>query len=148
MDLTSLRTLLGMIAVHYPSFKKHISNDDGGLNSYIINEWHRLIGYMDFDDAVRRFDQYLKLPDGNKYAPDIKWFLSDKGQEKNETFHAPIKHRWHLEFRRSDTEKRNGRLFDEEGREYIVDPLDESGFYYNERGDICQSGKVVFRWVG
>lgn len=145
MDLMSVGKLLGTICIHYPAFKNHCMTEDNKINRLVAQEWYRLIGYMDYEEALTKFDQYLKLPEGNKFAPDVKWFLSSKSDKKErEYFHHRTHHQWHLEFMKSDKEHRHGRLYDEEGREYIVDPLNEDGFYYDGMGRICQSGKVVF----
>lgn len=146
MDMTSLGNLLGTIAIHYPSFKKHITNEDGKINKHIINEWYRLIGYMDFQEALAKFDQYLKLPEGNKYAPDVKWFLSSKSdKQEREVFHVQSHHQWHIEFPRQDKQRMHGRVYDEEDREYVHDPLYEDGYHYDREGHICTlDGKVAF----
>lgn len=140
MNLGEIAQLLDSISVHYPSFRKSIETTDGRISETHLKEWYRRIGFMDYEDADAKLTRYLSLPDGNKFPPNVSWFLNNKAptEAKQKTFvgHDPD--------RKFKIEKRGYRyrLFDEEGREYGT-PGDESDFYYDNMGRICQSGKVV-----
>lgn len=133
MDIHEIGNLLERIMVHYPTFEKQVIKD-GKLSRAVGEEWHRLIGFLTFDDAVARLDSYLMSED-NKKPPMATDFLKHKPKKEVETFHAPISHQWRVE---------KGRLFDEEDREYVVDPTDELPFYYDEEGNICQGKTIRF----
>ena len=140
MSLESLSNLLATISIHYPSFRKHISNEDGTFSKHVLNEWYRLIGYMDYEEALKRFDTYLMQ--GNKYAPDISYFAVKRKEEP--VFQSNQKHVYHLEFRDWDRQRIHGRLYDEEGREYVHNPVYEDGYHYDQMGRICIiSGQVA-----
>ena len=150
MDLKSVGDLIATICIHYPGLKKNCETSDGKLNKNFAEEWLRQIGYLDYDEALRRFDQYLKLPEGNKYAPDVRWFLGMKHNEgqKEETTYTKTANKWHLVFSRADKEQKHGRLFDEEDREYVHDPLYEDGYHYDAYWNICTAdGRVIYRRI-
>lgn len=140
MDRSQIGKLLGVISIHYPGFK-------GGHNpEATAEEWYRIIGYLDYEDALRKLDEYMASDDGRK-PPMAMDFRKSSGSAATarEYFHAETRHQWHLEFMRNDPERTHGRLYDEEGREYVHDPVYEDGYHYDYMGRICtMSGKVVF----
>lgn len=150
MDLQQIGNLLSKIGIHYPNFKKHCSTEDGKMISKnFAEEWYRVIGYLDFEEALRKFDQYLKLPEGNKYPPDVKWFLAEKTAHKeSKIFHAPVRGKRHLEFMPWDQQHLHGRMRDEEEREYVHNPTYEDGYHYDRQGNICDlNGNIIWHWA-
>lgn len=137
MDRTDTMKLLDKIAVHYPSFK---------VNLAAAEEWERLIGYMDLQEALDRLDDYLMQESGNNHAPGIRWFKRSAPEKKqDEVFHAPIKHTWHLEFLKWDEKRMHGRCYDQDDYEYVHDPTYEDGYHYDQYGRICTiDGRVAF----
>lgn len=134
MDLNSVGKLLATISVHYPSFKKHCDNGEGKISKAFAEEWLRVIGFMDYDEALAKLDQYLKLPEGNKFAPDVKWFLSHKAEKKEEWVNPEFN------FDRLD---HKGRLIDAEGRMYAFPDKPDELYHYDKNGHIVDS-KGVF----
>lgn len=136
MDTNGICRLLGIISIHYPKMKEHFINADGKMNKNVVDEWHRCIGYMDYEEALKKFDTYLKMSEGNKFAPDVKFFMSKSSSTAaRKEVHYNTKHKWHLD--------KYGRLFDEEDREYANPALPNERYYYDEMGRICQKGRVV-----
>ncbi len=133
MDLNEIGDLLERITIHYPAFEKQISKD-GRMSKAVAEEWHRLIGFLTFEDALKRFDAYL-MSDDSKKPPMATDFLKHKARKKDDIYHAPIEHIWKIV---------NGRLFDQEDREYVVDPTNELPFYYDKEGNICQGKTIRF----
>ena len=134
MDLNQTGKLLSTIGIHYPLFRKHITDSAGNISKATAEEWMRCIGYLDYDEAVKKFDKYLEQsPDKNSKAPDTSWFKSYKSPEDQAVVRDTTRHQFKVE---------NGRLFDEEFREYGV-PGNENSFYYDANGHICQTGRVI-----
>ena len=130
-------TLLTKISIHYPSF--HTSKS-------IAEEWYRLIGYKDLDECLDRLDDWLLGEEKNNRPPGIKWFATSAPEKKktDEVFHDPTPHEWHLVFAHWDVARMHGRLYDEEDREYVHDPMYEDGYHYDTQGRICTSdGRVL-----
>lgn len=142
MDHSGIKQFLQTISVHYPQFRKHIDDGNGAIPKIVIEEWHRVIGFLDYDEAVARLDQYMASEDGNR-QPKPMDLRRAGGSRKGDVFHAPIRHDWHLEFQESDKEHQNGRLYNQHEYEYVFDPENTDPFYYDKDGHICQSGKVV-----
>ncbi len=131
MDIHEIGNLLERIMVHYPTFEKQVIKD-GKLSRAVGEEWHRLIGFLDYDEALARLDAYMEDAD-NKRPPMAMDFKRVKPRKNSEIFQAPIEHEWKIV---------NGRLYDQEDREYVVDPTNELPFYYDKEGNICQ-GKII-----
>lgn len=142
--MESIGKLLNTIAINYPRTRNEICNKDGTkIRMDVIREWNRQIGYLDFDEAVERLDLHMLGPDGNK-APKPIDLKKNKPAPKSEDWHSPEPHQWHLEFMAWDKERIHGRMFDQEGREYVHDPVYEDGYHYDQSGRICMiDGKVV-----
>ena len=128
MTHSEIGKLLGVISIHYPN---HMKNTD--LES-VIKEWHRIIGFLDYDEALARLDAYMEDAE-NKKPPMAIDFKRVKPRKALDVFHAPIEHQWKII---------KGRLYDEEDREYVVDPTCELPFYYDEEGNICQGNRLLF----
>lgn len=129
MDLNEIGNLLETIAVHYPATLKNITDPDGGLSKRVCEEWLRLIGFLEYDEAISRLDAYLQSDDPRK-PPMAVDFLKTKPRREPNYFRAPIKDRkWKIV---------KGRLFDEEDREYAINPKNELPFYWDDDGYACQ----------
>jgi len=140
MDMTGICDLLQTIAVHYPSFRQHITDKSGKLHAPVAQEWYRMLGWMDTDDALRRFDEYMAQPDGNRFAPDVKWFLQQKNQilqRKSSEWQNP-----QYNFDRLD---RHGRLTDAEGRLYAFPDRPDELYHYDTAGRILDSKNNLVR---
>ena len=145
MDLNSVGKLLQTISIHYPSFKKHIQNSEGMLSKAVAEEWMRLIGFMTYEEALKKLDDHL-LGEDSKFAPDVSFFLKHKVVKREEAFHAPIQHIWHIEFSKGDVERKHGRVYDQDGCEYVHDPMYDEGYHYDDMGRICtKDGRVAFK---
>lgn len=136
MDLKEIGDLLVKICIHYPTSIKNFTDKEGKLDKRIAEEWQRIIGFLSYEDAIARLDAWME-GDDHKKAPMAIDFKLVKPKRKDEAFHAPIIHIWRIE---------RGRLFDEEDREYVVDPTNELPFYWNEDGIACQ-GKTQYRHI-
>lgn len=129
--------LLSKITVHYPAMDQRWKHDDGKFRKDVVEEWYRLIGFLSYEDAMKKFDQYLRLPDGNRYAPDVKWFL---------TAHSPSQAREEPRkpgtgFDRID---RFGNLTDAEGRLYAFSEKPYEKYHYDSSMRIMDSaGRLV-----
>ena len=111
----------------------------------VVKEWHRLIGFLEYEEALERLDLYM-LREDNRKPPMPRDFLRNKPAQKPEEWRAPISHQWHLEFQAWDKKQMHGRLFDQEGREYVHDPVYEDGYHYDFNGRICaMDGRVVYQ---
>lgn len=143
MNLDSIGKLLTKITINYPRFRKDISTQDGSrIRKDVAEEWMRHIGYLSFDEALERLDLYMLGETGNRPPKPID--LRKCRPTRSEEWHSPEHHSWHLEFTKWDTSQRHGRLYDQEGREYVHDPTYEDGYHYNQEGRICTiDGKVV-----
>lgn len=145
MNLHEIGNLLEKISVHYPSFRKHISDEYGHMSRNVAEEWMRIIGYLEYNEALDRLDEHMMGPDGGK-APKPMDLRKIKPAKKSEEWHAPIEHVWHLEFSKWDVTRMHGRLFDQEDREYVHDPVYEDGYHYDQQGRICTiDGRVVYQ---
>ena len=117
MDISEIKSLLQKICVTYPANEKHWFEADGKLKRAVGDEWYRCIGFMDLDECMKLYDEYLSLPDGNHYAPDLRYFKS-RGKKTREVekhmWKAPqFQHRWYVVY---------GRWYDENLCEYDVEP--------------------------
>ena len=141
MDLNSVGKLLTRIAINYPTFKRNILDSEGKIQKVVAEEWERQIGYLDYEEALDRLDEWMYNSDKAPRPVDLKKF---KPARKSEEWHSPEPHIWHLEFMQWDTQRMHGRLYDQEEREYVHDPTYEDGYHYNQDGRICTiDGKVV-----
>lgn len=76
MDLHETGNLLAKIAIHYPRFETQISDGEGNMRRDVAEEWQRLIGFLSFDEALKKLDTWLVLPDERrKSPPDTTWFV-------------------------------------------------------------------------
>ena len=144
MNLESIGKLLNTIAVSYPRIRNEIGNKDGTkIRMDVVQEWYRHIGFLEYEEALQRLDEYMLGPDGSKIPKPLD-LKKQRTRRKSEEWHSPDRHIWHLEFPRWDTQKMHGRLFDQEDREYVHDPTYEDGYHYNQQGRICTAdGRVV-----
>ena len=118
MDLIGITELLTKIGIHYPSFRKSIATKDGLISKAAAEEWHRVIGFLDLKDALSMFDTYLKLEEGNKFAPTISWFLQSKQKRPDFKVDLP-RHELRVEYVEFAGKKIcTGALIDEDGRPY------------------------------
>lgn len=144
MDLNEIGDLLEKIAVHYPGTMKNITDRNGGLDKRVCEEWQRVIGFLDFDEALSRLDAYMNSDD-SKHAPNAMDFRKVKSQRQAyEYFHSDAVHVWYLSFNSSDKEQLHGRLYNEDDMEYVHDPVYEDGYHYNSGGDICTADGRTF----
>lgn len=135
MDMTGVSHLLSTIAIHYPAFRQHISDKSGKLHPAVVKEWYRLLGWMEEEDALRRFDDYLAQPEGNRFSPDIKWFI--KGRRPTAAREEQSKHNY-------DRLDKAGRLMDAEGRLYAFPDRPDELYHYDNYGRIVDScGRLV-----
>ena len=143
MDRSGITNLLMTVSVNYPQFRRHIDDGHGGVSRIAIEEWHRNLGFLDYNEALTRLDNWMAGPDGSR-IPKPMDLRNTKGARRDDTFHAPIEHQWHLEFMAWDENHKHGRLYDEEEREYVHDPRYEDGYHYDQNGRICTiDGRVV-----
>lgn len=134
MDTNGIINLLGTISVHYPSIKKNILNEDGKVSKFVVNEWHRCIGFMEYEEAVEKLDAYLLQADGNRFAPTIADFLKKEPKRVQEFEPGNNKHKWFVD--------KHGHLYDEHGYEY-GDPICSGNYYIDEQGRVCQIGQII-----
>lgn len=133
MNLNSVGNLLIKIAVHYPAFRKHITNSEGNVSKAIAEEWERRIGFLTEEQADALLEAYLMDEGKNKYAPNCAYFLQYKKQGNRNAYSAP--ERADLRFTVI-----GGNLYDQEGRLY-ADPDDpDARWYKNAYGNICKRG--------
>lgn len=143
MERSGIKKYLQVIAINYPSYKKHIESENG-IPEMIITEWHRQIGFLDYDEALARLDAWMGSESGSRIPKpaDIKNMCLSR--RDSEVFYDKTPHQWHLEFTKGDKTRMHGRLFDEEGREYSHDPLYADRYHYDKMGRICTiDGRVV-----
>lgn len=131
MDHSGIEKLIKTIGINYPQSRKYFESSGGGISESVINEWYRQIGYLSYEDAVARLDAWMESED-HKRAPMAVDFKLVKPRKKDDIFHAPISHIWKII---------RGRLYDEEDREYVIDPTCELPFYWNEQYIACQGKK-------
>ena len=117
MDINEIKELLSKISITFPTVSKHYFEPDGKLKRNVGDEWYRCIGFMDFYKCMKLYDEYLMLPDGNHYAPDLKFFMNRGKKEreiKKNFWKAPqFQHRWYVI---------HGRWYDENLCEYDLPP--------------------------
>lgn len=143
MNLSEIGDLLERIAMHYPRFSSQISDVNGNMRKSVAEEWHRLMGFLSFQDALDRLDTYMMNSETTK-PPMAVDFLKFKPAQKSDTWSSPEEHTWHLEFHKNDPQRMHGRLYDQEDREYVHDPCYMDGYHYNAEGRICTiDGRVV-----
>lgn len=138
MDRQSIGLLLQTITVNYPSFQRNVDPEA------VITEWERVLGLLEYDEAMQRLDEYLIDPDHTKPPRPHDLLKSRPRQGSPEYFTPKTTHKWHLEFKGWDKERKHGGLFDEEGREFVHDPAYEDGYHYNRMGQICTIDGRVF----
>lgn len=144
MNLSETGDLLQRIAMHYPRFQNQIADANGRMRRDVAEEWMRLIGFLSFQEALDRLDVYMETNETSK-PPMAMDFRRYKTREKSEEWHSPEPHVWHLEFSKWDTNHMHGRLYDQEDREYVHDPVYEDGYHYDQQGRICTiDGRVVY----
>lgn len=134
MQLNEIGNLLQKIALHYPRFQQQICDEKGFLRRDVGEEWLRLIGYLDYDEALRRLDAHLESED-YKRIPMVTDFKKALPGEKKGYFVAGTTHQWRVI---------NGELFDEEYRRYANPACPDEPYYYDNYGRICQKGAVVY----
>lgn len=59
MDHAQIGKLLGVISIHYPSFRVNEPE-------LMIPEWYRIIGHLDYDEALARLDAWMEDPNNSK----------------------------------------------------------------------------------
>lgn len=121
---------MAAVSINYPTART--TNDTEAA----INEWHRILGFLDYDEALARLDLYMEDPNNTKPPRPHDLKRVQTASRSGEYFQANTEHAWHVE---------NGRLFDEEDREYVHDPLYEDGYHYNAAGDICIADGRTFK---
>lgn len=120
MDKQEIKQLLMEIKVVYPRFES--VEKDGAqfmVNSKVVESWHRLIGWMDYDKAIEILDKYMESDQGAKTPTVNLWKHGGKVQEKQA---------WHSSW----FDSRNGVVVwqPEDGPKY------ELKASYNKRGDL------------
>lgn len=139
MDLNSVGILLQTITINYPAARKDIMNAEGKISVEVAKEWQRQIGFLDFNEAVARLDAWMENPNNTK-APmprDLKKAQSSGGAR--EYFHSSVRHRYHIE---------NGRVYSENGYEFVHDPCYMGKYIYDSMNQICtQDGRVVEKFL-
>ena len=134
MDLKEIGNLLAKISIHYPKFAQQISDEQGRMRRDVAEEWQRIIGFLDYTEAVQRLDKYMESDDGHRIPmpADLKLV---KTAPRQEYFSGGAKHQWHIE---------GGELYDEEGRRWASPSYPDDPFYYDDMGRICQRGRVLY----
>ena len=135
MDLLQTTTLLEKISVHYPTFGRRISGQDGFISYPVVEEWNRSIGYLDLEEALRNLDRYLE--EGHKTAPapmDLRNNRKKATQPQTQTQLPTVHKTW--------TVKR-GRLYDGDGYEYTHDPTYTGRYHYDTEGRIATDDGTV-----
>lgn len=143
MDLNGVAKLLTRISINYPVFKKQIMDSNGLIQKIVAEEWERQIGFLSLEEALERLDVYMEDP-ANTKPPRAIDLRKTTLRKQTDEWHSPEEHQWHLVFMKWDTRRMHGRLFDQEDREYIHDPVYEDGYHYDNQGRICTiDGRVV-----
>lgn len=142
--MESIGKLLKSISVNYPRFRSEICNKDGtSIRPEVLTEWQRHIGFLDYEEALERLDRHMASENGN-HIPKPMDLRKAGGTKKDDIYHAPIEHRWHLEFSPRDPEHMHGRMYDQNDYEYVHVAGYEDGYHYDRNGRICTlDGKVV-----
>lgn len=141
MDIQSIGKLLQSICVHYPSFKKEAVGPDNKFYRSYMDEWHKHIGFLDYEEAEQILTDWI-MSDNGKFAPKVSDFLKAKDRKKPKTayFMDNTPRRYHI--------GRHGELLDEEEMEYGGNYANGEPYvyYYNGMGQICRkddAGKEV-----
>lgn len=109
-----------------------------------IEEWHRVLGFLSYEEAMQRLDSYLENPDNTRPPRPHDLKRAQSAQRQYEYFTSRREHQWHLEFPPNDPERMHGRLYSEGGMEFVHDPCYEDGYHYNRLGQICTIDGKVF----
>lgn len=123
MDRTQIGKLLGVVSIHYPSFK---TNSDPET---MIDEWHRIIGFLDYDEAIKRLDAYMEDP-ANTKPPRAVDFKKVRPSESKNYFSGGIG---------PYMVSRDGDLVNESGMRFAFPDRPDEKYRYNQRGDICSA---------
>ena len=144
MDLNSTGKLLSRIAIHYPVFRRHITDESGKIIRAVGEEWYRRLGYLELDEALRLLDRYLDQPEeARKSPPDTSWFTrSEKSEKKDREARASYRSEGAGPYMVSP----DGTLTNDEGMRFAYPGLEDLRFYYTYRGDIAyrdESGREI-----
>lgn len=116
MSKQDIANLIGRIRMHYqtPATAAYMESD-GKVKTIYVEEWYRCIGHKDTREVFTMLDKYLADENKNRYAPDCKYFMTGKTKAAAPVFVGDRGNlQWYVD--------RNGRLFDQEGREYHDPP--------------------------
>lgn len=147
MDRSGITNILMKVSVNYPQFRRHIDDGHGGISRFAIEEWDRRLGFLDYNEALNRLDNHMDGPNGDK-IPKPTDLLKAKGARKDDIYHAPISHKYHIEFKEWDTERKHGWVYDQNDYLYMHDAEYDlaDGYHYDSMGRICTiEGRVAFQ---
>ena len=141
MTTDSVRNLLNVMTIHWPSLKKdYVDPNTGKFSEYVIREWYNRLGPFDDKEIDDLLNAYLANTGSNKYPPRIGYFLGSMNETSRRR--APQGYQ-------AAEDRRNRKyavvkvrstfeLQDDTGRIY-ADPDDPYGtFYVNKSGRICK----------
>lgn len=114
---------MGAISINYPTARM-------GDPQSAIDEWHRQIGFLDYEEALSRMDAWMESPEGSRppRAVDLKKSRpmgTRYPDDKPEGSLGPY------------LVDRFGNLTNYEGMLYAYPKWADAKFMYNRQGDIC-----------
>lgn len=79
MTNLEIKKLLIQIKVFYSRFDA-VEKTDGGyaVSTQVIDAWHRQIGWMDYDRALKILDDYMQSENGSKTPTAALWVRNGK----------------------------------------------------------------------
>ena len=127
---------MGVISIHYPS------KTDSEAPEAVIDEWYRIIGHLDYDEAIARLDAWMENPD-NKKAPravDLKLHSGGSAARRYESAEGSIG---------PYMIDADGNLTNERGMVYAFPQWPDAKFRYDQQGNICyaSTGAVAIPWM-
>lgn len=91
MTNLEIKKLLIQIKVFYPRFDS-VEKTDGGyaVSTQVIDAWHRQIGWMEYDDALKILDNYIASENGSKTPTVSLWQQNGKVIQKSVWHNAAL----------------------------------------------------------
>ena len=129
MDLNSVGTLIQKIMINYPSAKNQFLTKEGKISLEAAQEWHRIIGYLDLEEAIARLDAWMEGPDNAKppRAADFKKARAENRQKYYSEGIGPY------------MVNGQGDLVNEAGMRFAFPDSPDAKYQYSQNG-ICRQG--------
>ena len=90
MTKSEVKDLLVRIKVFFPRFEA-VEKTEGGFRvpAPVIDNWHRIIGFLEFEDAEKILERHISSEAGGK-VPGISQFLAGGGGNKSNVWSSAI----------------------------------------------------------